>query len=254
MGPVDWSHEREKNYFETDASEVEDLYSSPCADGLPNRPTSSIANSDSDLFSAPEEEREAVNKGVKGFHVIPQTKETKFPEQLSANGRTVLRKHFFKSTQPCFPEDLPRLNTANRISTPSSKPFRTKLSSCLCTRSLVLQAVYGGRGQTPGHFRKTLIRGENPTRGVPTNSEWETESEGYTIDGYTSGALASDEEIGASSFNQGDVSDTNAPSTEIDIERREARVGPRPVGPLLLVQAKVRVTVSLCVPFDFAWF
>ena len=93
-------------------------------------------------------------------------------------------------------------------------------------RSLVLQAVYGGRGQTPGHFRKALIRGENPTRGVPTNSEGETESEGYTIDGYTSGALASDEEIGASSFNQGDVSDTNAPSTEIDIETREARVGP----------------------------
>ena len=38
----DLSEERQRNYFETDASEVEDLYDRAGADGLTDRPTSSI--------------------------------------------------------------------------------------------------------------------------------------------------------------------------------------------------------------------
>ena len=62
-------------------------------------------------------------------------------------------------------------------------------------RSLVLHAVYGAGKQTPGQFRKSMIRGALPTRGAPTSSGEDTESEGGVTDEYTSGALTSDDEL-----------------------------------------------------------
>ena len=44
---------------------------------------------------------------------------------------------------------------------------------------------------------------------MPAGFEGELESDGYSIDGYTSGAFTSDEDIGAASFSQGAESDTN---------------------------------------------
>ena len=47
-----------------------------------------------------------------------------------------------------------------------------------------------------------------------------------TPDVYTSGAVASDEDIRAPFFSQGAGFETNAPSTEVDPEERESRGGP----------------------------
>ena len=82
----------------------------------------------------------------------------------------------------------------------SDEAVRTSLHSM---RALVLQAVYGGKGQPPARFRKALIGGESPFKAKPATSGIKTDSEGYTTDGYTSGALASDEEIGIAGFGSG---------------------------------------------------
>ena len=149
-----------KNYLDTHASEVEDLYDSTGADGLPDRSTFSVVGLD--IFSAPEEEREGNMQGVKDSCDGLQAKEPKLPDQLSANDRTVLRKHFCAST----PIVLPRGHTTIAFSeleirallvTFSKENVRSSLHTM---RALVLQAVYWERGQTVGQFQKALIRGE----------------------------------------------------------------------------------------------
>ena len=100
---------------------------------------------------------------------MPQSKEDKLPDQISANGRTVLRKHFSEST----PIVLPRGHCTIAFSEPlihihavlKTISDETVKSSLHVMRSLVLQAVYSGRGQTLGQFSKALLRG-----GVPTSS------------------------------------------------------------------------------------
>ena len=53
LSSFDIGEEQKKNYFETDASEIEDVYDSAGADGLTDRPTSSIVGFD--FQAAPEE-------------------------------------------------------------------------------------------------------------------------------------------------------------------------------------------------------
>ena len=71
------------------------------------------------------------------------------------------------------------------------------------------------RGQTPGQLRNPLLRTGTPTRTVSENSGTETESEGYTKNVYTSGTLASDEEIGSISQCQGSETTPTNPVTEL---------------------------------------
>ena len=101
-----------RTYFETDASEVEDLYDSTRVDGLPDRPTSSIV--DLNLFSAGEKELEFRKPVGKEAIDDPRNGHPKLPEQLSANGRTLLRQHFSTS----FPIELPRGHTTVAFSEP----------------------------------------------------------------------------------------------------------------------------------------
>ena len=180
---------------------MEDLVDSTGVDGLLDRPTSSIVdmNSNSSGEGEEPEQRNAVSKEAEpGI----QSSCPKLAEQMSANGRALLRKHFSTTS----PVELPREHTTVAFSEPrihgvlktiSDEAVRTSLHSM---RALVLQAVYGGNRQTPARFRKALIRGESPFKAKPATSEIETDSEGYTTDGYTSGALASDEEIGIPGF------------------------------------------------------
>ena len=136
-----------KNYFETDASEVEDLYDSTGVDGLPVKPTSSIVNLD--LFSAAEEEHEVYKPVGKEAFDGPKNEDLKLSEQLSANGRTLLRIHFSASN----PIELPRGHTTIAFSEPqihaalktiSDETVRPLLHSM---RALVLPAVSEERVQ-----------------------------------------------------------------------------------------------------------
>ena len=63
---INLTQDRVKNYFETDASEVEDLYDSTGVDGLLDRPTSSIVDLNSNSSGEEEEpdQRSALGKGA----------------------------------------------------------------------------------------------------------------------------------------------------------------------------------------------
>ena len=57
---------------------------------------------------------------------------------------------------------------------------------------------------------------------MSASSEGESDSEGYTTYGNTSGAYATDEDIGETSFTQGVESDTSTPTTRLCTEGRGA--------------------------------
>ena len=79
-------------------------------------------------------------------------------------------------------------------------------------RSLVLQAVHGGKGQTTSQLRKALNRGSIPDLSTAVSSEGESDGEGYTTDGNTSGAYSTDEEIGGATTSQEVGSESGIPA------------------------------------------
>ena len=103
----------------------------------------------------------------------------------------MLRKHFAQSA----PIGLPRGHTTVAFTEPQIHAVlktiseETVKSSLHAMLSLVLHAVHGGKGHTAGQLRKALIRGSVPARAMSASSEGESDSEGYTTDGYTSGAM-----------------------------------------------------------------
>ena len=98
------------------------------------------------------------------------------------------------------------------LKTVSDEPVKSSLHSL---RSLVLQAVHGGKRQTAGQLRKALIKGPTHNRGMTASSEGESDSEGYTTDDNTSGAYATDEERGGASMSQEVESDSSTPACKI---------------------------------------
>ena len=108
----DTAQGRMRHYFETDASEVEDLNDSTGVNGLPDRPTSSIV--DLNLLSADDEENDLPKLMDKEANAGLQTEGPKLPEQMSANGRALLRKHFSTSN----PIELSRGHTTVAFSEP----------------------------------------------------------------------------------------------------------------------------------------
>ena len=128
----------------------------------------------------------------------------------------------------------------------SDEAVRTSLHSM---RALVLQAVYGGKGQPPARFRKALIGGESPFKAKPATSEIENDSEGYTTDGYTSGALASDEEIGIAGFGSGAQSGPAKSTQELRADPWKESLFPAVVTTLSLALATARVITSHYLPF-----
>ena len=102
----EWTQDKGKEYFATDTSEVEELYDSIGAEGVHNRPTSSIVYSD--LLSAPEDVPGSSEGATKEVPTGSNPKEPKLPEQFSANGRAELRKQFAQApTNKCVIEGAP---------------------------------------------------------------------------------------------------------------------------------------------------
>ena len=211
----DLPEEQQKNYFKTDASEIEDVYDSAGADVLTDRPTSSVLGFDP--FPAPDEPQETMNHGTSKPQGPHSHKEPALPTELSANGRIMLRKYFAQNT----PIELPRGHTTVAFSEPQSHAIveiisdETVRSSLHSMRSLVLQAVHGGKGQTAGQLRKALIRGCTPDRGMTASSEGESDCEGYTTDGNTSGAYAIDDNMGGASMSQEVDTDSSTPVAKL---------------------------------------
>ena len=103
----------------------------------------------------------------------------------------MLRKHFSQSR----PVTLPKGHTTVSFSEPQIHAVlktisdETVKSSVHVMRSLVLHAVYGNGKQTPGQFKKSMIRGITPAVASTVSSAEETESEGGNTDDYTNGAI-----------------------------------------------------------------
>ena len=119
------------------------------------------------LLSAEREGVEIPKPADKEASLGPQSGGPKLAEQLSANVRALLPKHFSSSN----PIELPRGHPTVAFSEPQIHAVLNKTildeavrSSLHRMRALVLQAVYGGRGQTPARFRKALFRGESPSK------------------------------------------------------------------------------------------
>ena len=192
-----------KNYFETDASELEDLYDRAGADGLTDRPTSSIVGSD--LITAANDPEESTSQGPNA---------TRSKGALIAHGRLMLRKYFAQNS----PIELPRGHTTVAFSEPQIHAVlktlsdETVKSSLHSMRSLVLQAVHEGMGQTAGQLRKALIRGSIPDISTTVSSEGESDGEGYTTDGNSNGAYTTDEELGGRVTSQEAGSESGTPA------------------------------------------
>ena len=150
--------DKSKEYFATDTSKVEELFDDMGAEGTHKRPTSSITYSE--LLSAPEGVAGQDKNEAETGTVKPGIRELKLPEQFSANGQAVLRKHFSSST----PVELPKGHSTVSFSQPRIHAVlktisdETVRSSIHAMRSLVLHAVYGAGKQTPGQFRKSMVR------------------------------------------------------------------------------------------------
>ena len=106
--------DKSKDYFATDTSEVEEFYDSMGAEGIQNRPTSSIVNSD--LLSIPNDIPPSSKRTTEEIPAGLGVKEPKLPEQFSANGRAELRKHFTAAP----PIVLPKGHTTVSFSEPRS--------------------------------------------------------------------------------------------------------------------------------------
>ena len=104
-------------------------------------------------------------------------KEPSLPTELSANGRLMLRKYVAQNV----PIELPRGHTAVAFSEPQIHAVlktisdETSKSSLHSMRSLVLQAVHGGKGQTTSQLRKALMRGSIPDLRTSVSSEGESD-------------------------------------------------------------------------------
>ena len=186
----------QSDFFATDSSEVEDLIDSEGVFGVPNRAASSVVGTEN--LTATDEGDPAIG----GFQVEPQPSTSyagpKIPEQLSANGRAVLRKCFAKAEPVTIPMGHPTVAFTEPqlhaiLRTISSE---TVQSSVHVMKALLLHAAQGGI-QKLGHFRKTVQRTAATPHRVSDSSNGGTDTEGYFTDGYTSGALPSDEEIAA---------------------------------------------------------
>ena len=241
--------EQKKNYFETEASEVEDVYDSAGADGLTDRPTSSIVGFD--LQATPEESPGPECPNTNKPQGPESHKEPSLPAQLSAIGRIMLRKHFAQSA----PIYLPRGHTTVAFTEPQIHAVlktisdETIKSSLHAMRSLVLHAVHGGKGHTAGQLRKALIRGSVPARAMSAISEGESDIEGCTTDSYTSGANGTDEDKAGTTFSQEVESDASTSAAQTCVARRED-AAPHS-GQITVPSPGYRATMSLfarCVP------
>ena len=189
------SRDKSKEYFATDTSDAGELLDEMGTEGTRKRPTSSVTCSE--LPSATECAAGQDTDGATSGAAKSGSREVKLPERFSANGQAVLRKHFSSSA----PIELPKGHSTVSFSEPQIHAVlktisdETVKSSIHAMRSLVLYAVYGAGKQTPGQFRKSMVRGVVPTRGGPSSSGADTESEGGMTDDYTSGALTSDDEL-----------------------------------------------------------
>ena len=221
LGTFDIGEEQKKGYFETDASEVESVYDSAGVDGLTDRPTSSIVELDPQTAPGKSPEPECSN--TTSQQGPSSQKGPSLPTEWSANGRIMLRKHFAQSA----PVDLPRGHTTVAFTEPQIHAVlktisdETVKSSLHAMRSLVLHPVHGGKGHTTGQLRKALIRESLPARATSASSEGESDSEGYTTDGYTSGAYETDEDIACTILGQEVDSDASTSATQTLATRRE---------------------------------
>ena len=106
--------DRSKDYFATDTSEVEELYDSMGAEWIHKRLTSCITYSD--LMAGAEDTGGHDENRTKPTPACPEVKEPKMPEQFSANGQAVFRKHFSQSK----PVTLPKGHSTVSFSVPQS--------------------------------------------------------------------------------------------------------------------------------------
>ena len=221
LSTFDIGEEQKKSSFETDTSEVGSVYDSAGVDGLTDRPTSSIVGLDPQTASRRSPEPECSNTNSE--QGASSQKGPPLPAELSANGRIMLRKHFAQSALI----DLPRGHTTVAFTEPQIHAVlktisdETVKSSLHAMRSLVLHAVHGGKGHTTGQLRKALIRGNLPARATSASSEGESDSEGYTTAGYTSGAYGTDEDIAGTTLDQEVDFDASTPATQTLPIRRE---------------------------------
>ena len=112
----DIGEEQKKNYFETDASEVEDIYDSAGEDGLTDRPTSSIVGFDLQATSGESPELECPNTNKPQG---PEThKEPSLPAELSVMGGLCFANILLRVLPLTFPGGTLLLHLPNPKSMP----------------------------------------------------------------------------------------------------------------------------------------
>ena len=174
----------QSDFFATDTSKVEDLTDSEGVFGVPNRAASSIVGSEN-----------PATQDEGNFEPQPSTSyaSPRIPEQLAANGRVVLCKFFAKTEQVTIPMGHPTVAFTEPLAILRTTS-ETVQSSVHVMKAILMHAAQGGI-QKLSNFRETLQRTTSASQHVSDSPDGGTDTEGYSTDGYTSGAIPSDEDI-----------------------------------------------------------
>ena len=183
-------------YF-TDTTDVEDLLDSSGVGG----PVTPQAKSTPTLIKVPRPRTDSTSCDESNED-LPGTSQGREhpPRQLSASGRTLLRKHFASKDPIVLPRSKPVIAlTEGQIHTVlKTMSDETILSSFQLMKSLLLQATSGNvlSKERCRHMSSFTASGKQE----PSSSEYETTDIDSPNEGYTSGAINTDNEPGSLSF------------------------------------------------------
>ena len=190
-------HTLDSNKYFTDTTDVEDLLDSSGVGG----PVTPQAKSTPTLIKVPRPRTDSTSCDESNEELPGTTQgRQQAPRQLSASGRTLLWKHFASKYPIVLPRNQPVIAlTEGQIHTVlKTMSDETILSSFHLMKSLLLQAISGkvSSKERCRHMSSFTASG----RQEPSSSEYETTDIDSPNEGYTSGAINTDDDPGSLSF------------------------------------------------------
>ena len=211
------------DFFQTDTSEVEDLYDSAGADTTANKPTL-IAPT----FFDPEATHPEELEGGQYYDISSVIAKARLPKDtstLTVPGRVLLKKYFSEAPPVRLPIghrtlalSEPQLHTLLKVI--SDEAVATSLRTVQTLVSDTLKA--GGRLYSGG----LIPRGANTVRSISESSVDEPSRGGHTTDEYTSRALSSDDEFFARQVRPPLASTSDPPLTTAPNRPEELALSP----------------------------
>ena len=211
------------DFFQTDTSEVEDLYDSAGADTTTNKPTLIAPTLVDPETARPEGLEEGQNDDISS--VVARARLPKGTSTLTVPGRALLKKYFSEAP----PVRLPIGHRTLALSEPQVHTLLKVISdeavatSLRTVQTLVSDTLRVGGRLYSGGFTP---RGTHAARSVSESPGDDPSRGGHTTDEYTSGALSSDDEFFARQVRPPLVSTSDPPMTPTTSRPEETALSP----------------------------